>query len=80
MILGRTGDIAKCEDGHPLYKLLSDVVSGQVMKSAAFEPIGDASKPQYAKQVENCHICGKPWIKQAPNGWLLCNLERKSES
>jgi hypothetical protein len=70
-ILGRAGDIVKCEDGHPLYKLRSDIESGAIIRSSMFEAIGDAQPPQAEAAIKNCHICGKPWIKKGPNGGFL---------
>jgi len=76
----RAGDIARCINGHDLYRLLADVVPGSVMQSSMFEPIGDTPKPQYGQQIERCHICGTPWVTSGPGGgWVFCNLRRQIE-
>lgn len=71
MILGRAGDIVKCEDGHPLYRLLGDIESGEIILSGMFEAIGNAQPPHEEVAIKGCHICGKPWLKRGRNGGFL---------
>jgi hypothetical protein len=76
----RSGDIVKCVNGHPMYRLTGDVVPGTVMASSMFEIIDEAPKPESGKMIEPCHICGLPWTVKRPNGgWVLCNVEKKFE-
>ena len=87
---GRAGDIAKCVNGHQLYRLLADVVSGTAIQSSMFEPIGDAPKPAPGQQIKPCHICGMPWIVANPggggigyiggSGYAFADLQRKFEA
>ena len=77
---GRAGDIARCVNGHDMYRLLADVTPGSVMDSSMFEPVGDAPKPEYGNPVARCHICGVPWVAPGPGGgWVFCNLRTRFE-
>jgi len=77
---GQTGDIARCVNGHDLYRLLADVMPASVMESDKFETIGEAPKPEYGKPVARCHVCGTPWITKGPGGgWVFCNIQRRFE-
>jgi hypothetical protein len=80
---GRAGDIARCVNGHELYRLLSDVTCGTAIQSGQFEPIGDAPKPVPSGKIQPCHICGLPWIVVANpgalGGYAFADLKRKFE-
>jgi hypothetical protein len=77
---GRAGDIAKCVNGHELYRLVHDVVAQAVVYPPSFDPIGDAPKPVPREKIGPCHICGMPWLVPNPSGgYAFCNLGRKFE-
>ena len=78
--LAKANDIARCVNGHDLYRITSAIVPQSVMQASMFEPIGEAPKPIYGKLIEPCHICGLPWITAGPGGGsVFCNLKRKFE-
>jgi hypothetical protein len=77
---GRAGDIAKCVNGHHLYRLLSDVQPQTVIQSSTFGPIENAPRPLPGQPIQPCHICGLPWIVINPEGgtgFVFANLEQK---
>ena len=77
---GRAGDIAKCVNGHELYRLAHDIVLESVVPQNSFDPIGDTPQPVPGETIQKCHVCGMPWLVTNPfGGYAFCNLGRKFE-
>ncbi len=77
---GRSGDTARCLNGHGLYRLCASVTAGSIIQTSDVQPLGDAPKPVDGQPIKPCHICGLPWIIVNPDGgYVFCDMQRKFE-
>ena len=56
--LAKKGEIATCQNGHPMFEVLEDIFSGGIVKSSDFKALGDVPKPVGGCLAPGCPICG----------------------